>query len=268
MQSTRVPECPAMQKLLCPILIATMLLGSCSEHDRPTDATDYLAAAVDTPLIPLANLDVASADNLRVVGEGDARYLGLAVLNRQAKVHGGNRAEISVDFPFVEGQTVRYEWRFMLPAGFAFDEPLNRWCVIGQWHDQPDPGLSETWDAFPARSPPILLGIGSLDGSPGVALVYGPDQPGSKQETVGVVPLTLGRWHQLSMTIHWSRSDTGKAVLQMDDMSKPLLTASGPNMNNAYQHYFKVGLYRHPDISTDNWIYVDDIHIRLVEEDE
>lgn len=257
-----------MKKLLCAILVGSTLLGSCSEHDRSDDAAKYLAAAVDAPLLPIASLDVASADNLRIMGEGDERHLGLAVLDRQAKVHGGSRAEISVDFPFVEGQTVRYEWRFMVPADFSFDEPLNRWCVIGQWHDQPDPRLSETWDAFPSRSPPVLLSIGSLDGSPGIALVYGPDQPDSKQETIGVVPLKVGRWHQLSMTIHWSRSDTGKAALHMDDMSKPLLIASGPNMNNAYQHYFKVGLYRHPAITTNNWIYVDDIRIRLVEEDE
>ncbi|WP_422923791.1 hypothetical protein [Singulisphaera sp. PoT] len=28
-------------------------------------------------------------------------------------------------------------------------------------------------------------------------------------------------------------------------------------MNSGYQHYWKLGQYRHPDIATNNWIYVD-----------
>lgn len=34
-----------------------------------------------------------------------------------------------------------------------------------------------------------------------------------------------------------------------------------PNLHNAYQHYLKLGMYRHPDIKTDNWIYLDDLTI-------
>lgn len=32
-------------------------------------------------------------------------------------------------------------------------------------------------------------------------------------------------------------------------------------MNNDFEHYLKLGMYRHPDIATNNWIYVDELEI-------
>jgi len=32
-------------------------------------------------------------------------------------------------------------------------------------------------------------------------------------------------------------------------------------MHNDFQHFLKLGMYRHPEIETDNWIYVDDLQI-------
>ena len=34
-------------------------------------------------------------------------------------------------------------------------------------------------------------------------------------------------------------------------------------MQNAYQNYLKIGMYRHPGIQTDNWLYFDDLEITL-----
>ena len=47
-------------------------------------------------------------------------------------------------------------------------------------------------------------------------------------------------------------------------MTAPALTVNGPNMNNAYQHYLKVGMYRHQEIHTDNEIFIDDLNVSKV----
>jgi len=107
-----------------------------------------------------------------------------------------------VNFPFHEGDAVRYAvWRSMVPKGFASDAPKNRWWIIGQWHDQPNPARSETWEGFPSRSPPVLLALGELEGKLGIAVAYGPDQ----SQKHGPVSLEPGRWAQSSaVNIHWS----------------------------------------------------------------
>jgi len=48
-----------------------------------------------------------------------------------------------------------------------------------------------------------------------------------------------------------------------DDLSKPLITAEGANMHNDFQHYLKLGLYRHLGIQTNNSIFLDDLKITL-----
>jgi len=32
-------------------------------------------------------------------------------------------------------------------------------------------------------------------------------------------------------------------------------------MHNNFQHFLKLGMDRHPEIATDNWIYLDDLTI-------
>jgi hypothetical protein len=70
-----------------------------------------------------------------------------------------------------------------------------------------------------------------------------------------------GKWHSITVVIHWSRGSAGKASVFLDDLTKPAGLAEGPNMHNDFQHYLKLGMYRHPDINTDNWIYIDGVQI-------
>jgi len=64
-------------------------------------------------------------------------YLIQRVLPDEPKVNGGNRTEITVEFPFSFG---------------------------GQWHNQPDTNNGETWGDVPSRNPPISIGYIALDG--------------------------------------------------------------------------------------------------------
>ncbi len=246
-----------MNRLLL-LLIALALAGvGCGKRGSREQELAYLRTILPDPLLEYAHVDVPSKDNVAIIGEGPDAHLALGILPGQPKHRGGIRAEVSVDFPHHEGDTVRYEWRFMVPTNFVSDAPKNRWWVIGQWHDQPDRSKNESWDGFPSRSPPVLIGLGETNGSLAIGFAYGPQQ----STNLGPLPIKRGEWNRIAMVIHWSQGPSGSAQLFLDDMAKPALIAKGPNMHNGFQHYLKFGMYRHPEIATQNWIHFDDVKI-------
>lgn len=217
----------------------------------------YLRSLLPETLLPFANLEVAGIENIKLDdAEGDP-FLALRVFPGQKKHNGGIRAEVSVDYPFKPGDTVGYSWKFRVPPDFKSDAPQNRWCIIGQWHDQPDQSLGEVWEGFPSRSPTILIGLGELDGKLGIGINYGLKQA----ETFGPVFIEAGKWHTIKTVVHWSQKEDGKATFYFDDMTKPIAVIEGPNLHNNYQHFLKLGLYRHPGILTDNSIHIDGVEI-------
>jgi len=247
------------------LLLLTGLLSAglcgCNNHASTIDERDYLRCVLPDSLIEIAHLEVASQQSVTILGDGQSQHLGLHVFRGQPKVSGGIRAEVSVDYPFQQGDVIRYSWRFMMPADFVSDAPRNRWWVIGQWHDQPNVTLGEDWDNFESRSPPVLLGLGELNGSLAIALNYGPTHGDHKQRSFGPVFLERGNWHRITTEIRWSEGSEGEVRVFLNEKVDPIMSATGPNMNNDYQHYLKLGMYRHPEIATDNWIYIDDIQI-------
>jgi len=62
--------------------------------------------------------------------------------------------------------------------------------------------------------------------------------------------------------VTWARNLSGQVAVHLDGITKPVATAMGPNMHNDFQHYAKIGMYRHPEIIGDNWIYVTGVEIR------
>ena len=221
----------------------------------------YLPTVLSDALLKYAHLEVASETNVVVVTNGSERCLGLRISPGQAKIHEGMRAEMSVNYPFNLGETVHYAWRFMLPKDFICDAPLNRWWLIGQWHDQPNEKRGESWNSFPSHSPPVALEIEELNGRLGVNLAYGPNDANQHQRHFGPIFLERGKWYSIVVSIHWSRGADGKVAVFLDGNPDAALTGEGPNMNNDFQHYLKLGMYRHPDIRTDNWIFIDRIEI-------
>ncbi|WP_218934314.1 polysaccharide lyase [Rosistilla ulvae] len=213
-------------------------------------------------LIEIASVDVSSRDCLQRIDDADTQYLGLRLFPGQPKLHGGIRSEVSVDYPFRPGDRIRYRWRFKIPHDFQTDAPENRWWVIGQWHDQPNPAEGQTWANFPTHSPPVSLTLGELDGQIMIGLSYGCTDDSGEQQVIGPAPITRGQWHTIESQIDWSQDSTGRIQVYLDGVVEPIFSAAGPNMNNGYQHYLKFGMYRHPEIASDNWIYVDDLEIQ------
>ena len=153
----------------------------------------------------------------------------------------------------------------MVADDFLSDAPDNRWWLIGQWHDQPNQAKGESWDDFDSLSPPVSLSIGEIDSQLVVGLNYGRTTDGNVQQHVGPTPIAKGSWHTIETRIHWTQGSSGQASVSIDGAEAPVLIANGPNMNNDYQHFLKVGMYRHPDIDTENWIYIDDLEIEANE---
>ena len=242
------------------LLLTVLFASSCSKAADPKEREKeltYLRCVMPENLLEYAHVEVSAIENITILGEGTDTHLGLHLLPEQKKKNNGIRAEISVNYPFKQGDTVRYAWRFMVPEGFKSDAPQNRWWLIGQWHDQPNKDRNETWEDFPSNSPTVLLGIGELENKLMTGVAYGPTQS-QKGAMVVIVP---GQWHHIALEIHWSQKADGKATFFFDDMIKPSSVLEGPNMHNDYQHYLKLGMYRHPDIATANSSYIDEITI-------
>lgn len=246
-----------MIRLLLPLLLLLASCGRAADPKAREMELGYLRALMPESLLDFAHVEVPAIENIAILGEGAAQHLGLHVFPGQKKLNGGIRAEVSVDFPHRAGDAVRYAWRFKVPEDFKSDAPENRWWLIGQWHDQPDTSKGESWDGFPSRSPPVLISLGELNGKLHLAIAYGPKQ----DQKAGPVMIERGQWHSLAVEIHWSRKADGKAVFHLDDQPKPIATLEGPNMHNDFQHFLKLGMYRHPGITTDNWIYLDELVI-------
>jgi hypothetical protein len=247
------------------------ILLTSTDSSHPVASTDpvgsralevsYLNSVVPSDLMGYSHLEVAAAADLQSMSDGSGPFLGLRTYQVQPLVNSGVRAEVSVDYPFVQGQTVRYSWRFGITPDFVSDSPNNRWWLFGDWHDQPDPSLGQTWATYVAHSPSVGLGYGQIDGQDYLSLLYGAPNPAT---VAGLIPFSRGVWHTLVAEITWSQGADGHIALYLDGSATPVQQASGANMYNNYQHYMKLGTYRDPDIVGDTWVYVRDVKIETV----
>ena len=239
------------------LALALLPAATTAQDLRPLELT-YLRAAVATELFPFAGIEIPAIENIRQGADALGSRLELRTYFGQPLKNGGVRAEVSVDYPYKEGDTVRYSWRMLLPNDFPSDSPQNRWWLMAQWHDQPNRTRGETWNSYPGHSPSVGLGYGQLNGKDQLSLLYGAPNPGP----AGLIPISRGAWHSITVEITWSRGPNGRAKVFVDGAATPVREASGPNMYNDFQHYMKLGMYRHPDIRGDAWIYIGDVRIQ------
>jgi hypothetical protein len=247
------------------VVLATALgLGLLPTQTRAQGLRDlelsYLRSAVSADLLPYSTIEIPAIENIRRGVDAQGEHLELRTYYDQPLKNGGVRAEVSVDYPYREGDTVRYNWRLMLPTDFPSDAPTNRWWLMAQWHDQPDRTRGETWAGYPRHSPSVGLGYGQINGQDELSLLYGAPDPAP----AGLIPISRGVWHALSVEITWSRGANGRAKVFLDGGKTPVREASGPNMYNGFQQYMKLGMYRHPDIRGDAWVYIGGVSVQML----
>ncbi len=256
---------PSYMKALHVAVTTTLLLGGlfCSNcWGQGLSEKEYLSAVLPQELIRYAGVEVPSRENIQILSEPEGNYLEFRLVPGQAKKNNGIRAEISVDYPYSVGDVVRYMWEMRLPGDFRADEPRNRWWVMGQWHDQPDKTKGETWQGFPARSPPVSFNYARRDGKDFLSLLVG----SPKMKSVGVLPITRDTWHSLDVVIKWSQGDDGRVAVFLDGSKAPAVTGTGPNMHNGFHHYLKLGMYRHPEIATENRLDIRKVRIEKLKD--
>ncbi len=249
--------------LLSVVLVAISFYKEKSKQRNEELRLYFLESVVSDELLSYSNLEIPSLNYLRVVEEESGPALSLRTSNEEL-VNGLVRAEVSVDFPFLPGDTLRYSWEYKIDEDlyYAYDEddPNGKWWIIGQWHDQPNINKGETWDNFPANSPPVILGFGKFNNKDSLSFSYGVP---SNQKTPIVVPFTKGVWHSFELNIKWSQGNDGWADLYLN--GEKIASFSGPNMLNDYQHYFKIGSYRKDTIVGDGWVYVRNVAIEKID---
>lgn len=223
---------------------------------------EYLGAILPPELTRYAAVEVPSQENIAIRSDGAGQYLEFRLIPGQARKNNGIRAEVSVNYPFKVGDVVRYAWKMRLPEDFKGDDPQNRWWVMGQWHDQPDPTQGETWDDFPGRSPPVSFNYVRLDGKDFLSLLVG----SPKMTRIGLIPIRRGFWHSIDVVLKWSQGADGKVAVYLDGAKEPVVSGRGPNMHNGFQHYLKVGMYRHPQIATENRVAIRAVSIETLRE--
>lgn len=206
-------------------------------------------------------------------------------VSQASYVNNGVRAELTFDQQIEEGDQTIYEYSFFIPNSYqdvwlkdAYGQP--NWQVIGQWHDQPDECIGETWNNYQGNSPPIAIyynyfdqndpsfqetmedaisqNIFGLDTSwnqiSTISLIYG-------GEPIAITQIEKGEWNRLKFRINWSTSNSGNIEAWINNSSFTNGIVYGKNMINKASHYFKFGLYRNPNITYTNTLYFDDINI-------
>ena len=184
-------------------------------------------------------------------------HISLHLFGGQELLFNGVRSEITVDIPFEEHDTVIYQWEVMIPRGFQHDAPENRWWNMGQWHDQPDLTLGETWADFPGRSPSMSIHLKFYNG----CFYFAPRYMHVEPPFEDLIEIQPGQWMKLSFEIRWSQSTDGYIKIRINDEQDYRVCYTGPNMHNGFRHFLKVGMYRHPDIDTDNTVNIRNLQL-------
>lgn len=237
-------------------------LPTTEEGLRELEVSYLRAGIVSDEIIPYALIEVPEIRNIGTWSDSSGTYIISSLFPDQPLKSWGIRSEISIDYPYIPWDTIEYSWKFFMPEDFVSDTPLNRWWVLADWHDQPDRTKNQTWDDYPGNSAPIIIGYGNKDNTDMLSLSTWIANTEKGIEPRWLIPFEKGKWNSMRLVIHWSEGEDGIVELYFNDSNNPTIQTKGPNMLNSFQHYFKVGQYRHPEISTENHIFLRDISIK------
>lgn len=174
------------------------------------------------------------------------------------------RSEIQIFKVAPAEKEIYYGWSVKIPEDYV---ESSDWQVIGQFHDQPDYENGETWDNYPANSPPVSLTYKNEKIGLTVNIPYG-----NGSEVISERSIIKGQWTDIILRIYWSTNSNGYIEawinnIPMTDNSGTITRYNFRNLYNNSGNYLKIGLYRSNDIKTKNIVYFDEIKSGLTYED-
>jgi hypothetical protein len=169
------------------------------------------------------------------------------------------RSEIQIFDVAPPRRAFYYGWSVLIPSDYV--ESAD-WQVIGQFHDQPDTGIGQTWASYPPHSPP--LAINYKNGMLQLAM----SAPDNIVRVISERAIAKGQWHDVILHVYWSTKKDGFVEAWIDGI--PLAAPDGmvtrhygENLYNNAGNYLKIGLYRSMDIQTENSVFFDEIRSGL-----
>ncbi len=253
-----------MQSHFALVFLALIL---CAARANCDEIAPFVGDFESGDLSQWASKEAARDDSIQIVTDPvrSGNYAAKFTVRAGERVSNGNRAEIIHDNGDRAGSEVWVRWSFLIPRDFVDVEWKPKfWQCIGQWHDQPDEKLGETWADFPAHSPSIAVYYTSKNGAPAIEIWSGTYAKDEIQKVVARAPIVKGQWQDVMFHIRWSQGDDGfvEPFLNGAPLIAPDTTehrACGPNMWNGASHYLKIGLYRNSEILDTNSVYFDEV---------
>jgi hypothetical protein len=171
----------------------------------------------------------------------------------------GTRAELGLSDLYGHNTEVCYGWSFYIdPAS----EEVDKWQLLGQWHDAPDPLLNEDWSGYIPMSPPLSV----LYQNGRLSLVLRSTELWGDGKKIGSVAVNKGEWIDLTFRIRWSVYDDGFVSATVN--GTPITgsagngwKAKGRNLRNKAGNFLRIGVYRDDSISTPLTVFYDDIRV-------
>ncbi|MDC7225954.1 MAG: polysaccharide lyase [Spirochaetales bacterium] len=164
------------------------------------------------------------------------------------------RSEIKLKSTAQEGKEIYYSWYFKIDNNYVESDGFQ---IIGQFHDQPDPAIGQSWNTYPAHSPPLSYNY--INGEFIIA-VYSFEI--NHVSYIAAMPIEKGEWHHIKSRIYWSTTDNGFMEFWLDGNKIEESGVSRYTARNCFNkagNYLNIGLYRSNDIDSLGMVYFDNI---------
>ncbi len=224
----------------------------------PQTAQTVLANAVTADTLRYARFD-ATTNNISIGADAYGKHLGLTASDGQKIKNSGVNSEIVIDYPYVEGDTVKYSWRMMIPA-FLPADPENRWWLIARWTPQANFKIGEKQETYNVLNPAIMITYKLQENRDTFALGYGvPDTI-----LADAFSVTRNEWVKVDLVVTWSTTSSGKAVMYINNSKISATELRGRNMYHKHYDLFRLGIFRSPKIQEAATILYGDISVEHV----
>lgn len=187
-------------------------------------------------------------------------------------IYGKSRVEISLKEPYadeypMDGTPVFYGWSVYFPEDFYFNHSVEHdgFNIVGQWFHRPEAGQSwEEWEnnhGGKKGSPSVSVRYEELaDGTKGLGILTRPnvDTPST---LIGEKEIRLGEWNDIIFEVKWSMENDGYIKAWLNGSPFTFEKYYAKNMYTSTPKNLKLGLYRGPNVLSENNIYYDEIRI-------